>query len=187
MNILDNEYDALMMDALDGAISPADRARLDTHLAQHPAEREAFERMLAVDVALRDAPPTPPSTDFSQRVMTAVRAMPIARPLRRSHIAAIIAANSALIALVWLIGGLVLVVAGMLLLQLPALQPALAFVRSVVVFFGEFFQLSSSLTRTLSRQPLFWLSAFAALVIITAWFGVMIKVLLLSGKRYATA
>lgn len=187
MNTFDNDYEALMMDALDGAISPADRTRLDAYLAQHPAEREAFERMLAVDATLHAAPLAAPSAGFSQRVMTSVHTMPIARPLRRGHVAAIIAANSVLIALVWLIGGLVLIAAGMLLLQSPALQPALAFIRSVAVFFGEFFQLSSSLTRTLSRQPLFWLSALAAMVIITTWFGVMVKVLVLPGGRYATA
>jgi hypothetical protein len=183
----DNDYEGLMMDALDGVISPAGRARLDAYLALHPAEREAFERMLAVDTALRDAPLAAPPTEFSQRVMASVHAMPIATPLRRSHIAAIIAANSALIALVWLIFGLMLIGAGMVLLQLPALQPALAFVRSVGVFFGEFFQLSSSLTRTLSRQPWFWLSAFSALIVITAWFGVMVRVLVLPGRRYAAA
>ena len=75
-----SDADALMMDALDGTISPSDRAALLRYLAQHPDEAAAFARMAQLDAAFRATPAAMPPAPFAGRVMEIVRFTPAAQP-----------------------------------------------------------------------------------------------------------
>jgi anti-sigma factor RsiW len=178
------DINILMMDALDGTISPADRAALDAYLARHADERATFERMLAVDVALRTAPVASPAAGFSQRVMASAHAMPIAKPLKGRHVAAIIATNSALMAVVWVLCGIALFAVGMYIVQQPAVQPVIIVARSAAIYCTEALRLFTSVVRALVQQPLFWLISLVAVALVAAWLGVITRVLL-PARRYA--
>ena len=169
--------DELMMDALDGTIAPANRALLDAHFAQHPEARVAFEQMMRVDVALREAPAIVVPADFSRKVMVQARVMPIAKPMHTRHIAAIVAANSLLIGAVWLMLAALLVGLGLLASQLPALQPVFALVRAAIAYLRDALGLASAGVRALGTQPIAWLTLLAAIALVMAWVGVLAKVL----------
>lgn len=169
--------DELMMDALDGTITPANRAVLDTHLAQNPEARLAFEQMICVDVALRGAPAISAPAGFSHKVMAQAHAMPIAKPMRTSHIAAIIAANSVLVGAVWVVMAALLIGLGVLAAQTPALQPVFALVRAIGTYLRDAIGLAAAATRAWSTQPIAWLTLLAAFALVATWIGVMAKVL----------
>jgi anti-sigma factor RsiW len=169
--------DELMMDALDGTITPANRALLDAHLAQHPDARAAFEQMLHVDAALRETPAVAAPADFSRKVMAQARVMPIAQPLRSGYIAAIIAANSVLVGAVWVVMAALLIGLGLLAAQTPALQPVFAYVRGIAIFAREGIELFATATRAWGTQPIAWVTLLAALALVGAWVTVMAKVL----------
>jgi anti-sigma factor RsiW len=169
--------DELMMDALDGTITPANRALLDAHLAQHTEARTAFAQMLRVDAILRETPATPAPADFSHKVMAQARAMPVAKPMRGSQIAAIIAANSVLVGTVWLMMAAVLIGLGLLATQTPALQPVFALARAVGAYVRDALGLAAAGVRAVGAQPLAWIMLLAALALVAAWAGVLAKVL----------
>jgi anti-sigma factor RsiW len=169
--------DELMMDALDGTITPANRAVLDAHLAQNPEACIAFEQMMRVDVALRKAQAVNMPVDFSNKVMAQARAMPIAKPMRTSHIAAIIAANSVLVGAVWVIMAALLIGLGMLAAQTPALQPVFALIRAIGAYVREAIEMGGAATRAWGTQPIAWITLLAALALVGTWVGVMAKVL----------
>ncbi len=170
--------DELMIDALDGVITPANRAVLDAHLAQNREARIALERMMRVDAALREAPATSAPADFSQKVMLKTSAMPIAKPpMRSTQIAAIIAANSVLVGVVWLMMAALLLGLGLLAAQTPALQPVFALIRAIGIYMREALEMIAVATRAWSAQPIAWITLLTAFALVTAWIGVMTKVL----------
>lgn len=169
--------DELMMDALDGVITPANRAVLEAHLAQNPDARMAFAQMMRVDVALRDTPAVSAPADFSHNVMAQARSMPIAKPMRGSHIAAIIAANSVLVGVMWLMLVALLLGMGMLAAQTPALQPVFALMRAIATYVREAIELAGAATRAWGTQPVAWVTVLAAFALVAAWAGVLAKVL----------
>jgi anti-sigma factor RsiW len=167
----------LMMDALDGTITPANRTLLDAHLAQHPDARIAFEHMMRIEAALRETPAVAAPAGFTGNVMAQARALPIAQPMHKTQIAAIIAANSVLVGVVWAMMAALLVGLGVLAAQTPALQPVFAFIRGIATFTREGFELFATATRAWSAQPLAWVTLLAALALVGAWVTVMAKVL----------
>ena len=169
--------DELMMDALDGVITPANRAMLDAHLAQNPAARAAFEQMMRVEIALRETPVASAPADFSHKVMAQARTLPIHKPMRSSHIAAIIAANSVLVGAVWVMLAALLIGLGLLAAQTPALQPVFALVRAIGTYMRDALGLAAAATRAWSTQPIAWVTLLAAFALVAAWIGVMAKVL----------
>jgi anti-sigma factor RsiW len=177
LQIAMTHIDELMMDSLDGVITPADRAVLDAHLAQNPDAQLAFEQMMRVDMALRETPAVSAPADFTHKVMTQARAMPIAKPLSGSHIAAIIAANSVLVGSVWIMMAALLLGLGLFASQLPALQPVFALVRAVSTYMRDALGLVSAATRAWGAQPIAWITVLAAFALVATWIGVMAKVL----------
>jgi anti-sigma factor RsiW len=169
--------DELMMDALDGVITPANRAVLEAHLAQNPEARAAFAAMMRVDVALRETPAVNLPADFTHKVMAQARALPIARPMRGSHIAAIIAANSVLVGVVWLMLAALLLGMGVLAAQTPALQPVFALVRAIATYAREAIEMAGAATRAWGTQPIAWVTVLAAFALVAIWAGVLAKVL----------
>jgi anti-sigma factor RsiW len=174
---LGTDMDAVMMDAIDGTLGPADRARLDAHLARHPEHRVMFDRLLRTDLALRKTPPAPLPIGFGDRVLASARGTRIARPITRAQLAAFIVANSVLMMLAWLISGVVFAALALFVLQQPVIQPALVFVRSAAVYMAELMGLFSSLVRTATNQPAFWVGAFATAALVAVWFGLMARIL----------
>ncbi|MEM7336367.1 MAG: zf-HC2 domain-containing protein [Chloroflexota bacterium] len=68
MELEDRIY-ALMMDALDGELTPAEQSELDAHLEARPSYKAEWQAMLAVDTLLRQSPAMVPAADFAQRTM----------------------------------------------------------------------------------------------------------------------
>lgn len=169
--------EALMMDALDGTISAADLAKLDAYFAQRPDERLAFQRMLAVDAALRQVPVTPPPSDFSQAVVARARSVPIAKPVNRHHLVAFIVTNSVLATLVWLVSFAMLFGLVGLLLQQPFTQPIIAFAHGINIYVADAFNLFTRLTRSLVTQPIVWVTALVSTALVVTWLSVMARVL----------
>jgi len=169
--------DELMMDALDGMITPANRTVLNAHLAQNPDVRLAFEQMMQVDMALREMPAVNAPADFSRKVMTQARSLPIAKPLSGSHIAAIIAANSVLVGSVWIMMAALLLGLGLFASQLPTLQPVFALVRAVSTYMRDALGMVNAATRAWGAQPITWITLLAAFALVATWIGVMAKVL----------
>jgi anti-sigma factor RsiW len=181
---LDIEIDTLMMAALDGTITARDRARLEAHFNYHPEQRTAFERMLRVDLALRQMEPAAPPVDFSQRVMASTRAVRIARPITGRHLAAFIATNSVLMMLAWLISGIALVALVAFVAQQPPVQTAQVLARSAAVYIADLLGLFSSAIHAAVNQPLFWIGVVSLAALVIAWMSLMVKVLR-PARRYA--
>ncbi|BCX05595.1 MAG: hypothetical protein KatS3mg053_3533 [Candidatus Roseilinea sp.] len=167
----------LMIQALDGEISAEDRARLDAYLAERPGERAEFERMLAVNAALRNAPIVATPDGFAEAVVARARTAPVIRPVKRRYIVALIATNWALAFLVWACAGAVLIGLITLLAQQPLLQPALAFGRGAVISFTDMLNVLATTARTFITQPAVRLTMLAAVAIVAIWLGVLVKVL----------
>lgn len=69
-----DEYLELISAAIDGALSPAEREKLDAHLADCPECRALYEELAAVHAALLDLPPVEVPADLTERIMAAVAA-----------------------------------------------------------------------------------------------------------------
>jgi len=171
-------YEDLMMNALDGTITPSERATLNTWFAQHPDERAAFEHMLAVDIALKEAEPIAPPAAFTQRVLAQTRAMPIVRPIKRSQVAVVVVGNSLLMALSWMVIVAAVIGFGALAAQAPIMQPVFAFVRAIFTLVSDVLRALGSTTRALSGQPIVWIAIVAAMALVVAWFSVVARVFL---------
>ncbi len=170
-------YEDLMINALDGTITPSERATLNTWLAQHPDERAGFENMLAVDIALKEAEPIAPSAAFTQRVLAQTRVTPIVRPIRRSQVAVVVAGNSLLMALSWVVIAAAVIGFGALAAQAPIMQPVFAFARAIITLITDAFRAIGSTTRALSGQPIVWIAIVAAMALVVTWFSVVARVL----------
>ncbi len=172
-------YEDLMMNALDGTLAPSDRAVLNAWFAQHPDERAAFEAMLAVDIALREAEPiAPPPTAFTQRVLAQTRVTPIVRPVNRSQLAVVVAGNSLLMVLSWVVIVAAVIGFGALAAQSPIMQPVFALIRAIATIVTDAFRALGSTTRALSGQPIVWMAIATALIVVIAWLGVVARVFL---------
>ncbi|MFC1466888.1 MAG: anti-sigma factor family protein [Candidatus Brachytrichaceae bacterium NZ_4S206] len=167
----------LMIQALDGEISPQDRAKLDAYLAERPDERAEFERMLAVNAALHRAPVIAPPDGFAEAIVARVQTAPALRPLKRRYIVALVATNWALAALVWGCAGVALIGFVALLAQQPLLQPVSALWRSTATSFSDVLNLLATTARTFTAQPAMRLAMLAAMAIVAIWLGVLVKVL----------
>ncbi len=172
------KVEELMMQALDGTIDAADRARLDAYLAERPTERAAFERMLAVDAALRWAPAVAPPADFAAAVVARARTTSPARPIKRRYIVALVVANWTLTTLVWTLIGITLVGLGALLTQHPLFQPIFAFGRGVTTSLMDMLGVLATTARSLTAQPGIQLVMLGAAAIVAIWLSVMVRVLL---------
>ncbi len=168
----------LMIQALDGDISPEDRARLDIYLAERPDERAEFERMLTVNAALRSTPVIAPSDGFTEAVVARVRTAPAIRPIKRRYVVALVATSWALSALVWACAGIVLVSFVVpLLVQQPLFQPISALWRSAATSLSDVFNVLATTVRAFTTQPVVRLTMLAAIAIVAIWLGVLVKVL----------
>ncbi len=190
------DMDALMMDALDGTISPSGRIALQRYLAEHPDEAAAFERMAQVDAALRATPAAMPPARFAGRVMEAVRFIPAAqsilRPqhtLRNTHHAILTRAQTAYVAvltcIVAAIGGM-LALAALSLIEPAAaaqnLQALVAFVSNVMRIARDVLQVFYLFARAVLSQPLMWAIGLGLGAIVLVWARVVAGVVA-SGLR----
>lgn len=167
----------LLIQALDGEISPQDRAELDAYLAARPDERAEFERMLAVNAALHHAPVIAPPDGFAEAVVARVRTAPTLRPLKRRYIVALVATNWALAALVWACASVVLISLVALLAQQPLFQPISALWRSAAISFSDVLNVLATTARTFTAQPAMRLAMLVAMAIVAIWLGILFKVL----------
>ncbi len=195
------DMDALMMDALDGTISPSGWAALQRYLAQHPDEAAAFERMAQVDAALRATPAAMPPAQFAARVMEAVRFMPAAQSvLRPQHTTRntqyavrntqytmrntqYVALSRAQVAYVAVLTGIVAVIGGILALAaLSLIEPAaaaqnlqalVAFVSNVMRIVRDVLQVFYLFARAALSQPLVWAIGLGLGAIVLVWARVV--------------
>lgn len=69
-----DEYIELISAAIDGALSPAQREKLEAHLAQCPECNALYAALSALHATLADLPPAEVPADLTERIMTAVAA-----------------------------------------------------------------------------------------------------------------
>lgn len=69
-----DEYLELISAAVDGALSPAQRERLEEHLASCPECQALYGELTALHTALLDLPPVEVPADLTERIMNAVAA-----------------------------------------------------------------------------------------------------------------
>lgn len=170
-------YDDLMISALDGTITPPDRAMLNAYFAQRPGERAAFEQMLAVDLVLKEAEPVAsPPADFAQRVMAQTRVTPIIQPMRHKQVAVVVVGNSLLVVASWVMAFALLVGLVMLIGHSPVVQPALALGRAAVTGLSDVLHVVGSVARAMTGLPLAWVILVAAFGMVAAWFAVIARV-----------
>ncbi len=83
------EYIDLISTAIDGALSPEERDRLNAHLASCPECKALYEEFSALHTALSDLPPVEVPADLSGRILEAVAAetvIPFAPPKKKSSL-----------------------------------------------------------------------------------------------------
>ncbi len=68
MELEDRIY-ALMMDALDGELTPDEQTELNAHLEARPSYKAEWLAMQSVDQLLRQSPTIAPAADFAQRTI----------------------------------------------------------------------------------------------------------------------
>lgn len=69
-----DEYLELISAAVDGALSPAEQKKLESHLASCPECRALYEELTALHAALSDLPPVEVPAGLTERIMDAVAA-----------------------------------------------------------------------------------------------------------------
>jgi predicted anti-sigma-YlaC factor YlaD len=165
----------LMLQALDGTISPADLARLNAHLNAHPDEREAFEQMARFEAEFGSAfmaEPVAAPAGLMTNVMTQVHQIAIAQPfavtaMSGKQIALIILIFSSAMAAAFAICGGVLAY-GSSVVQ-PDFGAASSMGRSIWVATQGVFRAAFSMTRAVLSQPLTWAVMAVGLLSILAW------------------
>jgi hypothetical protein len=165
----------LILQALDGTISPADQARLNAYLNAHPDERETFDEMMRFEASFAasfmaepvDAPP-----HFAANVMGQVHQVAIAQPfavttMSSKQIALIILVCSSAMAVAFAAGGGLLAY-GSSVVQ-PEFGPANAFGRGVWLIVQDIFRAAFSMARAVLTQPLTWAVLVAGVLAFAAW------------------
>jgi anti-sigma factor RsiW len=167
------DYETLMMDALDGTITPAARQHLDAYLAAHPDARALFDSMRGIDAELTATHSAIPSATFTANVMRNISGMPIARPVRAQHLAFVAGLNALIGMFVW--SGLLVIGGALVTMYLPASARESAEVVLRVIS-GVVNVLFKSGKAVLS-QPFAWAAAALCVAIVGAWIGVLAKVM----------
>ena len=165
------DYEVMMMEALDGTISPSDQARLDSYLDAHPDARAMFDAMQNVEDALTTAPSIAPRQAFTQTVMAATRGIAMARPLHGRHIALIVGTNAFFVALGW-----ALIVSACAALAMSLAPSGLwllltAFGRGALGALGTVARAG----RIVFEQPVTWMALLACVSILALWSSVMMR------------
>lgn len=165
---LEERIYALMMDALDGELTPVEHEELQAHLIAHPSYMAEWQAMQAIDTLFRQTPALTPTADFAQRTLARL-------PNRQTR--------------VWLIGAIygLLLVSGVLPLllglwvynQLGDVLAEPAFLNSVWLALGNGLQILSAVLEAMLKgagelilqQPavLGWLLVMGGLVFL--WGG----------------
>lgn len=188
MTTTQTDMDALMMDALDGTISPSGRIALRRYLAEHPDEAAAFERMAQVEAALRATPAAMPPAPFAGCVMEAIRLMPAAQPAPPPHVLL----SKAQVAYVAFLTCIVAAIGAMLgLAALSQIEPAVAaqnlqalgaFVSNVMRIARDMLQVVYVFARAALSQPLVWAIGLGLGAIVLVWARIVAGVVA-SGLR----
>lgn len=165
------DHEVLMMEALDGTITSANLAQLETYLRTHPEARAMFDAMIAVDNALVAAPLATPNAQFTGRVMQSVVGMQIARPLKAQHIAMIVGTNTVAVIGFWIFAAIVL--GGLISFAAPgSLVEAARAIGSVLYgVLGAF----AKIGRVVFSHPMTWVIMIVCVSIVAAWLGVLAK------------
>lgn len=169
----------LMMDALDGELSEAGWAELESHLRARPALAREWETLRAVDALLKRAPMLQPAADFTQR--TLARIPDSRRRLWAGVTLYFLLLASGIIplgAIVW-IAVQVIPLLGQPTLLRGLLQAGAGFVQMIQAVFGA---LLNGAGEFVDQQPLAlaYLSLMAAIVAL--WAGVYGRLVLYSRR-----
>lgn len=165
------DYEVLMMEALDGTISPSERVRLEAYLNSHPDARAMFNAMQSVEGALTTAPSIAPRQAFTQTVMTATRGIAMARPLHGRHIALIVGTNALFVALGWALIISACTALAMSLAPSGLLHVLSALGRGAVGALGTL----ARAARIVFEQPVTWVAMLACVSILALWSSVMLR------------
>jgi len=186
------QFEDLMMMALDGDINDEARQTLEVYFDMHPDARVLFTQMQANEAALLTLPMPPMPASLTLNVMNAIYAPQILAPAQAKQ-----AAKPATLPPTWvwqlafllgLMGVLVVVAVGVLVSASPTLRfmlialeraevnTFLAFLRSLSSFFFGLMGAIVAVTRTLFRQPSAWAGLLAGIAIVVAWVSAMVAI-----------
>lgn len=178
MNIENKRFinmDELMMQALDGTISKADRARLTAYLMANPDERALFESMLQTEALLRNLPMAKPSNNFASNVMVAVG---------HAHIAAkpspaVNGNQMLLLFLTCTISAVMMIIISAAVISMlstyagPQLHATVGVLRSIGTMGRESFGVIAAFARFVMTQPLVWIASIAGGLVVAIWLRVL--------------
>lgn len=185
---MDLEMEALMIEALDGTLSPADQARLNAYWAAHPEARAQFDQLAQFDQAFESAGQMPKRmvpAQLTNNVMAQIQTLPAfaSQPARQparsmalsssgpgvitdlsgKQIALIILMCSAAMAVALGLGG------GALAFGSSFWQPAGALLREISIVARDVFNIVVALLRGIFMLPLTWVVLAVGGVAITMW------------------
>jgi predicted anti-sigma-YlaC factor YlaD len=160
MSMTHEDAFALMMDALDGVLKPADSERLDEHLAVCSDCDAEWKALQLVDGLLASAPPIPAPIGFSQRVQARIEV-----PSWRRTLAMLYALSlGSLLALL-----LIAVPAAAVMLGIWTLYNEPASFSSLLVWLGQLARVSGSLLDAAWTTVRLFVADLAASPVTFAW------------------
>ena len=167
--------DELMMQALDGTISKADRAKLTAYLHMHADEREFFEGLLHTEALLRNLPAARPPINFASNVLVAVsHARIAAKPSP-----AVNGNQMLLLFLTCTISAVMMLIISATVMSLlntyanPQVHVTLGFLRSLLTFGRDAFSVLAAFARFGMTQPLVWIASIAGGLVVAVWLRVL--------------
>lgn len=163
------------MQALDGTISSADRARLNSYLEQHIDEREMFESMLQTEMLLRNLPQVSTPVNFASNVMIAVNHARIAtKPspaLNGSQILTLFLTCA--ISAVMLLVICATIFSVLTTFAAPQLQMTLGFIRSLIFAGRDAISVIAAFARFATSQPLVWFASLLGGAVVVFWLRLL--------------
>lgn len=164
-----NEIYTMMMDALDGELSPTGHVELQSHLGACPPCAREWQALLAIDALFRQTPALSPAADFTQRTLARL-------PNRRYRLWVI----SAVYILLLLSGALPLLLVAWAITQFGPLVTEPAAIPDLIASIDRTLQITGTVLRALLsgigeiliQQPavLGWLLVLAGIVFL--WSGI---------------
>lgn len=179
-------FEALMIEALDGTITPADQARLDAYLATHPEERTQFKQLLQFEGAFERVVQVPQilvPVNFAGNVMTQIRTLPahavnpfqpamkagVITELNGRQIALIILLCSTMMVALLALGGGALAFGSSYLQP----QPIGTLLREIGLVARDVFDVAIALLRGVLTLPLTWVVLVLGGLSVAMWMRVV--------------
>lgn len=162
----------MMMEALDGELTVADRLELEAHLRARPDLAREWRLLQSIDALLRETPSLAPAADFAQRTLAR---LPDSRQrvwaLTTAYLLLLVSGLLPVAAIIWFVTAF-----GEALIQ-PNLWRGLAHMLSAVINVAQtvlsgLWQVLAAVGQQASEQPGLWGWLFVMVGMVLLWRGV---------------